>query len=226
MRTHRAFRQLATALASQGFPVLRFDYFATGDSAGNDQESSVSRWQDDILTAATELKALSGLEQLSLIGLRLGGALATSVADGRLTLKKLILWDAVISGEQYIDELRSAHQQMLKELGRSQTDKHETEELLGFPFSNTLLHEIETINLLQQRHFSAEKVFLLVSATAAALDTALRHKIESAGVNVTQLSIDAAADISSKRYDQQDSLLFSSKAVKTIASLIAQDAQP
>ena len=55
---------------------LRFDYTATGDSAGDDAEGDLASWQQNILSAAEEL-----------IGLRLGATLAaqewSTFKDGR-----------------------------------------------------------------------------------------------------------------------------------------------
>ena len=48
MRAHRAFRQLGTLLNRQGFHVLRFDYFGTGDSAGEGTEATVEQWLEDV----------------------------------------------------------------------------------------------------------------------------------------------------------------------------------
>src|SRR6476620_8559273 len=56
--THWAFRKLAGMLARAGFHVLRFDYFATGDSAGRDDEGSLDQWVLDVATAARELTDL------------------------------------------------------------------------------------------------------------------------------------------------------------------------
>jgi hypothetical protein len=41
IRCHRAFRLLSARLASSGIPSLRFDYFGTGDSPGNDGEGDL-----------------------------------------------------------------------------------------------------------------------------------------------------------------------------------------
>src|SRR6186713_2664117 len=49
--SHRAFLHLAGRLAGQGFQVGRFEYFGTGDSAGDDQDASLSGWIGDISTA-------------------------------------------------------------------------------------------------------------------------------------------------------------------------------
>src|SRR5215217_413896 len=43
MRAHRAFRQLATLLTKSGFPVLRFDYYGTGDSGGDGDAGDVDK---------------------------------------------------------------------------------------------------------------------------------------------------------------------------------------
>src|SRR4051812_18625410 len=47
---HRSERHLAELLARAGFPVLRFDYDATGDSAGDDREGGrVEAWRASIV---------------------------------------------------------------------------------------------------------------------------------------------------------------------------------
>ncbi len=48
MRSHRAFVRLSDQLAVKGFHVLRFDYFSTGDSAGDDGEACLDDWLGDI----------------------------------------------------------------------------------------------------------------------------------------------------------------------------------
>src|SRR6185503_18450344 len=83
LRAHRAFRNLAMALAGQGFHVLRFDYFATGDSAGDGEQLSVRQCLSDLATAIDELKDIAGVTKVSLVGLRLGATFAALAASGR-----------------------------------------------------------------------------------------------------------------------------------------------
>src|SRR5690349_2644367 len=59
IRAHRVFRVLAERLSRAGCDVLRFDYYATGDSAGDDGEVDFSAWPRDILAAHSELLARS-----------------------------------------------------------------------------------------------------------------------------------------------------------------------
>ena len=56
IHAHRALRQLATRLSMAGFHTLRFDYFGTGDSAGEMEDADLGVWEDDIETAIEELK--------------------------------------------------------------------------------------------------------------------------------------------------------------------------
>ena len=55
MLTYWATRKLATLLARHGFPVMRFDYFGTGDSAGETEEGRPRLWVEDVGAAAREL---------------------------------------------------------------------------------------------------------------------------------------------------------------------------
>ena len=62
IRSHRALRFLAVQLARAGFDVLRFDYFAVGDSAGDSEEARVAHWQAYVGAAAGEREDAGGVE--------------------------------------------------------------------------------------------------------------------------------------------------------------------
>lgn len=103
-RSHRLYRQLAHALAADGIPALRFDYFGSGDSAGESEERDWHRCQADALTATTELRKLSGCAQVVAFGARLGGSVALAVAKAAAFVE-LILWDPVLDGAAMVARL-------------------------------------------------------------------------------------------------------------------------
>lgn len=107
MRSHRAFRQLAMMLTKQGYDVLRFDYRGTGDSALNLDQVNAKTWIEDVNVAIDELKDISAVSNIHIVGLRLGGLIAASASAGRNDIASINLWDSVTSGDKYIDELRS-----------------------------------------------------------------------------------------------------------------------
>ena len=75
--THRGWRLLAERLADAGFPVLRFDYPATGDSAGNEADPDlIALWVASIDSARAELATRTGVISTVLCGLHLGALLA------------------------------------------------------------------------------------------------------------------------------------------------------
>ena len=97
-------RYLARLLADAGYDVLRFDYFGTGDSAGEFEEASQEQWLSDIAIAITELKDLARIDRVSLVGMRYGATLAGIVARTQDTIDGLVLWDAVLWGRDYLHE--------------------------------------------------------------------------------------------------------------------------
>jgi alpha/beta superfamily hydrolase len=144
IRAHRALRQLALRLADAGFHSLRFDYYGTGDSAGDCAEGTLCRWVQDAGTASDELRDTAGVAKVSWVGLKLGAAVGVLAAPARRDLDTLVLWEPVVSGRAYLDELRALHAEVLARQGRSSPPG----EILGFPLPDTLRAELEAFDLL------------------------------------------------------------------------------
>jgi len=107
LRAHRSMRQLGQLLSDAGLHVMRFDYFGTGDSAGDLPEATLALWMEDIATAVEELVDLSGASRVTLIGLRLGATLAAAVTHEPLDpVDALVMWDPIVSGSSYVTDLR------------------------------------------------------------------------------------------------------------------------
>lgn len=116
--TYGALRRLALKLSSADRHVLRFDYLGVGDSAGEAEDGDVEGWLDDIEMAVEELKSMVGATRVSLVGIRLGAALAMEVAARRPDIDKLALWDPVVSGPAYLEELDIEHTAWIRERTR------------------------------------------------------------------------------------------------------------
>lgn len=98
LRAHRAFRQLTSLLTRAGCAVLRFDYFGTGDSAGDAEEATAEAWLANVGAAIDELKDAAGVARVSLAGLRFGATLAAVAARDRDDVDAIVLWDPFLSG--------------------------------------------------------------------------------------------------------------------------------
>ncbi len=103
--SHRVFVTFARKLARMGHPVLRFDYMGNGDSHGRVAESSVSTALSDVRCAIELLKARSGADRVGLLGLRFGATVAAAVADASDDVALLLLWQPVVDGRRYMQDL-------------------------------------------------------------------------------------------------------------------------
>lgn len=106
LRAHQSLRFLAGLTAEKDLHALRFDYFGTGDSGGTSFEGDDPRdWVQDLNEAIGELKDTAALRSVALVGLRLGAAIAAEVALRRKDVDRLVLWDPVLDGPAYAEEL-------------------------------------------------------------------------------------------------------------------------
>lgn len=110
VRSQRVFRVLADRFARTGCATLRFDYFGTGDSDGDDADASLDTWCADILRADAVLRERTGSSRSCWLGLRLGATLA-ALASARTVAppERLILWDPIVDGRAWLDALAVDH---------------------------------------------------------------------------------------------------------------------
>jgi amino acid adenylation domain-containing protein len=217
VRAHRSLRQLATALASKGFPVLRFDYFGVGDSAGESGEGGVARWTKDIRIAMEELMALSNKNSICLIGLRMGAALALQALSEKTSCKRLILWDPIISGLQMFKELADLHVTAYS----TKVSKRSTE-LIGFPYPAQLQEELRGLDLLQARPTGLENVVLLVPGNGPQYSLLQQHLAQSTPSCTTMHFSDSTDWESPSAFDQ---MLIATNAIETIITVLTEEKQ-
>jgi dienelactone hydrolase len=117
-------RALGDDLAAAGYPALRFDYPAAGNSvdAGlNESGLHWAAWQNSIDAAIDWLRG-QGARRVVLCGLGGGATLATLVAARRHDIAGLLLFEPAIVGRSYIRQLileadLQGGQSMPRELG-------------------------------------------------------------------------------------------------------------
>ncbi len=149
LRIFRCFKLLTKRLTDLGFHVLRFDYFGTGDSDGDAKDCNLSFWIQNISDAIEQLKDKSGLNKISILGLRLGANLATQASANRKDIDTIINWDPIFDGKSNLLNLKNMHSEMLMDKDRFYIKRDSSEcdksELIGFNYSEQLLADIHNI---------------------------------------------------------------------------------
>jgi exosortase A-associated hydrolase 2 len=92
----------AREFAKNGYSVLIFDLFGTGDSEGEFSDATWDIWKNDINTACQWL-IKQGIEIINLWSLRSGALLAMDfIVDTKFKLDKLLCWQPVLNGETFV----------------------------------------------------------------------------------------------------------------------------
>jgi pimeloyl-ACP methyl ester carboxylesterase len=215
MRTHRALKQLAQQLTKAGFHVLRFDYFGTGDSGGESVEADLEQWVANVGDAVEELKDTAGVGVVSLVGIRLGAALATVAASGRADIDRLVLWDPVVKGPAYVEELL----QLGLPAGVNGSTPPGTIGVSGFPVTPTLRAGLEQIDL-QAHEFPAKPVLLVVSDERPEYQS-MRHHLSAAVPGSTFRLVPTDADWDD--VDRMGAVLLPQRIIQEIVTYLRND---
>jgi alpha-beta hydrolase superfamily lysophospholipase len=193
---HRSVRAFSDAAASLGAPTLRFDYAGTGDSSEIDpQADQLEIWIQDVIAAVGEVRRVSGLQKVYLLGFRLGALLATLAAGRCDAVAGLILVAPIISGRRYVRELRTmrlAASMGSESLGCATADATTADkgfmEVSGFLFSAATIAAFANIDLKSQAVPSFTEV-LVMDGTALPVARAWSEELCRAGVRATYLAL-------------------------------------
>ena len=204
VRSHRAFLRLASQLVGRGWHVLRFDYSGCGDSYG-DGPSGPDAWARDLRLAARELRERAGTIRLALVGLRLGAGLAATVAPNVQPLDKLILWDPVVSGPDYVRELDEfRHAATLSPAYRRTIERFgENDRGVGFSLTPEILESIRRLDVSAQLRASADQILVLDTQQSNSTAQFARQLAEGRNVTFKRLT-ERAIWIERKRNDPRN----------------------
>lgn len=104
---YRPMVDAARLAAERGCMSLRFHYAGTGDSSGSPLDMTVDTLVRDTIDAARILRERSGVEPVTLVGVRLGAAIALLAAERIGACAGLLLIEPVQSGRLYLSRART-----------------------------------------------------------------------------------------------------------------------
>ena len=162
MRCHRSLWALAEALADAGVSSLRFDWFGSGDSAGDSSGLTLQGMLEDLAAARGEVSADDGdPARCRLFALR--GAALPLLAHVRAEGKpaRIVLWDPVLVGHDLVADWQRQHAWQLTSSGRfPRPGVADPDEMLGFDVSDQLLGRLARLDALHMELPAGSEVLL------------------------------------------------------------------
>ena len=192
LHAHRGLRHLADSLASSNIPVLRFDWHGTGDSAGSDgDERRYETWQANLRDAVRWMRKRLGCRHVSLVGLRIGAALAAA-SIGEEEIENLVLWSPIHNGRAYVREMTAID--LTSESRPKPADAAVGDiEAGGFLLSQAAAADLSKLNLLNTE-VKCRRV-LIVSRNDMPQEQRLVDRFTALEIPVEQISLPGVAEM-------------------------------
>ncbi len=184
----------ARALAEIGAGTLVLDPYGTGDSAGEFVDATWAQWRDDLLRGVDWLERF-GHGCRALLGLRLGALMATELARSCRSVRRLLLWQPVLSGKTFYTQflrIRIAAEMNLPERVKSTGELRqksaagEAVEVSGYYIGPVLAAELDTLVFDAAAHVDIDWFEIQSDADAALAPASLKaiEALKAAGSNV------------------------------------------
>jgi pimeloyl-ACP methyl ester carboxylesterase len=180
--THRALRDGASLLAQAGFATLRFDYLGTGDSLESDEDAGrLPAWLGSIEAAVAFVRAATGVRSVALVGLRIGGLLAATVAARLGDVEAVALMAPTSSGRLYLRE-QLAVSRLTADSPADAADG--AMNVAGFTYTQETCEALQHLDLLKLPHAPARRVLLLAREDQREANSRLQRRLEELGAQV------------------------------------------
>ncbi len=185
-------RLLAEELSSRGLPVLRFDWRGTADSEGDGEAPHrVATWLGNIGEAARTLVGMTGVEEIVLVGLRLGALLALEAARD-IAPVRIVLLAPPASGRALKRELEIMSRIFQGKPGAAEDAGFDGVSAAGFRISRATLDDLA---LVGSRRFSGAKDCATLVLAQNPDGSPLADKLRDMGADVTVEPFDGYAEM-------------------------------
>jgi pimeloyl-ACP methyl ester carboxylesterase len=190
--SYRPLRTLARRIAERGWPVMRFDWPGSGDSGDPDgaRESPMSEWTRAVAQAVETVRSRVEVDEVSLVGLRIGATLAVVAAADEPAVTGIGLLAPFASGRAYLREARAfqalAESQFSEAEGVPPPLPEGSMESSGFLVSREEIAALESLDLAARdlSPFSSHRVLIVTPQPERNAD-ALAERLVAAGASVT-----------------------------------------
>jgi alpha-beta hydrolase superfamily lysophospholipase len=179
---YRSWYELAEEIALWGCPTLRFDYPGEGDSL-DPAAASLDELRRSVSAAIETMKAETGVSEIVLVGLRLGAALALTVAEERDDIARMVLLAPVLSGKAYVRELTMQSRLMARASAVGRDSDSPDLEVGGFAIADAMLDALKRVDMLQSAKLPAPRI-LVAEAPLQAGDRRLQDRLRHLGARV------------------------------------------
>lgn len=185
-------RLLAEEISARGCPVLRFDWRGTADSEGDGEAPHrIATWLGNIGEAARTLVDRTGVEEIVLIGLRLGALLALEAARDILPVR-LVLLAPPASGRALKRELEVMSRIFQGKPGAAEDAGFDGVSAAGFRISRATLDDLA---LVGSRRFSGAQNCRTLIMTQTADSSPLVDKLRELGADVVSEPFEGYAEM-------------------------------
>jgi len=200
--SYRVLVNLARVLATREVATLRFDLSGCGDSSGESGDATLDAWSEEVRAASDHLRSEFPDTPQVLVGLRLGATLALSVARYLTPPPALVLWEPILSGRRYVDEV--LRRRMIKEMmttGRKATGREQVLaqleadgflDLDGIAVSRRMIEDISALEADASAAVFTGKALCIQVAYNAKVSSALEslaEKMRASGAHVETIGI-------------------------------------
>ena len=178
VRTHKALRDIALLLAAAGQHVLRFDYRGTGDSSGELDACSVADWTRDITDTIAEGRDIADCSIVRVLAVRAGALIACEAVGASPEVDRIVLWDPVLDGAAYLDELRKAQAVLCQRNNfLSRTDRHRImTEYGGYTLSQEMVRQMALLGSQTYAAVAPGKLWVVTTSPDAGVPDSCGHR--------------------------------------------------